>query len=34
VLTLYGGAGFTEELTATAATDDRILLVSLDRLYS
>lgn len=34
VLTLYGGAGFTDELTAAAATDDRILLVSLDRLYS
>jgi hypothetical protein len=33
VLTLYGGAGFTAELTAAAATDDRILLVDLDRLY-
>jgi hypothetical protein len=34
VLTLYGGAGFTDELTAAAAADDRILLVTLDRLYS
>ncbi|GIF43041.1 AAA family ATPase [Actinoplanes xinjiangensis] len=34
VLALYGGAGFTEELTAAAAEDDRILLVDLDRLYS
>jgi AAA+ ATPase superfamily predicted ATPase len=34
VLALYGGAGFTAELTAAAATDDRILLVDLDRLYS
>ncbi|MEV6301240.1 ATP-binding protein [Actinoplanes sp. NPDC051861] len=34
VLTLYGGAGFTDELTAAAATDDRILLVPLGRLYS
>ncbi len=34
VITLYGGAGFTEELTAAAATDDRILLVDPDRLYS
>jgi hypothetical protein len=33
VLTLYGGAGFTAELTAAAATDDRILLVDLARLY-
>ncbi|GGN18711.1 hypothetical protein FHR83_004047 [Actinoplanes campanulatus] len=33
-LALYGGAGFTTELTAAAATDDRILLVGLDRLYS
>jgi AAA+ ATPase superfamily predicted ATPase len=34
VLALYGGAGFTAELTAAAATDDRILLIGLDRLYS
>ena len=35
VLALYGGAGFTAELTAAAAAaDDRILLVDLDRLYS
>ncbi|GIF23663.1 AAA+ ATPase superfamily predicted ATPase [Actinoplanes tereljensis] len=34
VLALYGGAGFTAELTAAAATDDRILLVDLNRLYS
>ncbi|BEL01924.1 ATP-binding protein [Actinoplanes sichuanensis] len=34
VLTLYGGAGFTDDLTAAAAADDRILLVDLDRLYS
>jgi len=34
VLALYGGAGFTPELTAAAAADDRILLVDLDRLYS
>ncbi|NMO50101.1 ATP-binding protein [Actinoplanes sp. TBRC 11911] len=34
VLTLYGGAGFTDELTAAAAMDDRILLVGLERLYS
>ncbi len=33
-LTLYGGAGFTEELTAAAVTDDRVLLIDLDRLYS
>ncbi|GAB3863457.1 ATP-binding protein [Dactylosporangium cerinum] len=33
VLTLYGGTGFTDELTAAAARDDRILLVDLDRLY-
>jgi uncharacterized protein len=33
-LALYGGAGFTAELTAAAAADDRILLVDLDRLYS
>jgi hypothetical protein len=34
VLALYGGAGFTDELTATAAADDRVLLINLDRLYS
>jgi hypothetical protein len=34
VLALYGGAGFTPELTAAAAADDRILLVDLARLYS
>jgi uncharacterized protein len=34
VLALYGGAGFTAELTAAAAADDRILLVDLNRLYS
>jgi uncharacterized protein len=34
VLALYGGAGFTAELTAAAAADDRILLVDLGRLYS
>ena len=34
VLALYGGAGFTAELRATAAADDRIVLVDLDRLYS
>jgi AAA+ ATPase superfamily predicted ATPase len=34
VLALYGGAGFTAELTAAAEADDRILLVGLDRLYS
>ncbi|MET7417666.1 ATP-binding protein [Dactylosporangium sp. NPDC005555] len=33
VLALYGGAGFTAELTADAAGDDRIALVGLDRLY-
>ncbi len=33
ILTCYGGAGFTPELTAAAAGDDRILLVDLDRLY-
>lgn len=34
VLALYGGAGFTDELTAAAAVDNGILLVGLDRLYS
>jgi AAA+ ATPase superfamily predicted ATPase len=34
VLALYGGAGFTPELTAAAAADDRILLVDLARLYA
>ncbi|WP_127506938.1 AAA family ATPase [Actinoplanes solisilvae] len=34
VLTLYGGAGFTDELITAAATEDRIRLVSLDRLYA
>jgi uncharacterized protein len=34
VLALYGGAGFTDELRATAEADDRVLLVDLDRLYS
>jgi hypothetical protein len=34
VLALYGGAGFTAELTAAAAADDRIFLVDLDRLYA
>jgi hypothetical protein len=34
VLALYGGAGFTEELTAAAAADERILLVDIDSLYS
>jgi hypothetical protein len=34
VLALYGGAGLTAELTATAAADDRILLVDLDHLYA
>jgi AAA+ ATPase superfamily predicted ATPase len=34
VLALYGGAGFTPELTAEAAADDQILLVDLNRLYS
>ena len=34
VLALYGGAGFTDELTATAAADDRVLLINLGRLYS
>ena len=34
VLALYGGAGFTPELTTAAATDDRILLVDPARLYS
>jgi AAA+ ATPase superfamily predicted ATPase len=34
VLALYGGAGFTDELRAAAAADDRVLLVDLDRLYS
>lgn len=33
VLTLYGGAGFTAELTANAAKDDRIQLINLERLY-
>ena len=33
VLTFYGGAGFTTELTATATGDPRIALVDLDRLY-
>jgi AAA+ ATPase superfamily predicted ATPase len=34
VLALYGGAGFTDELTAAAAADERILLVDIDSLYS
>jgi uncharacterized protein len=34
VLALYGGAGFTDELTAAAAGDDGIRLVGVDRLYS
>jgi uncharacterized protein len=34
VLALYGGGGFTAELTAAAATDERILLVDIGRLYS
>lgn len=33
ILTCYSAAGFTPELTAAAATDDRILLVGLDQLY-
>lgn len=34
MLALDGGAGFTPELTAAAATGDRIVLVDLDPLYS
>ena len=34
VLACYSGAGFTEELRELAATDPRVLLVSLDRLYA
>nr|WP_285621829.1 ATP-binding protein [Kineosporia sp. NBRC 101677] len=34
VLTVYGGAGFTDELKAAAANDDSILLVDVERLYS
>ncbi|GAA3611915.1 ATP-binding protein [Kineosporia mesophila] len=34
VLALYGGAGFTDELTALATKDDQVLLVDLERLYS
>ncbi|GLY31717.1 hypothetical protein [Kineosporia sp. NBRC 101731] len=34
VLALYGGAGFTEELRAVATTDDQVLLIDLERLYS
>ena len=34
VLALYGSAGFTAELTAAAAGDNRITLVDFDRLYS
>jgi uncharacterized protein len=33
VLTCYSGAGFDKDLTARAATDDRLRLVDLDRLY-
>jgi AAA+ ATPase superfamily predicted ATPase len=33
ILTCYSGAGFTPELVETAARDDRILLIGLDRLY-
>ena len=34
VLALYGHAGFTDELTAAATVDDRVVLVDLHRLYS
>lgn len=34
VLACYSGAGFTEDLRELAATDPRILLISLDRLYA
>ena len=33
ILACYGGAGFTPELTATAAADPHVLLVDLKRLY-
>jgi len=33
ILACYSGAGFTPELTALAATDRRVLLVDLARLY-
>jgi hypothetical protein len=33
VLALFGGAGFTDELTATAELDERVLLIDLERLY-
>lgn len=34
VLACYSGAGFTEELRELAATDPRVLLVSLEQLYA
>jgi hypothetical protein len=33
VLACYGGAGFAPELTAMAATEQRIILVDLAQLY-
>jgi hypothetical protein len=33
VLACFGGAGFTKELTAAAADNDRIVLIGLDHLY-
>ncbi|MBN6056393.1 hypothetical protein JYK22_30980, partial [Nonomuraea sp. RK-328] len=33
VLACYGGSGFTQDLSAAAETDPRILLVGLERLY-
>jgi hypothetical protein len=33
ILACYSGAGFTEDLAAIAASDRRVLLVDLARLY-